>query len=52
MSLYPEDKRSAFLGFVIGAVALFALVFGIVKATNARFASHERPAAGASPAGH
>ena len=52
MSLYPEDKRSAFLGFVIGAVALFAIAFGIVKATSARFASHAPPAAGATPAGH
>ena len=35
------DKRAAFTGLILTAVALFALCFGIVKLTNAKFAGHE-----------
>jgi len=42
---HPEDRRAAFTGLIIAAVALVVMVVTIVKVTNARFASHERPAA-------
>jgi hypothetical protein len=45
---HPEDRRAAYMGLIIGAVALFVIVVSIVKVTNARFASHERPAAEAA----
>lgn len=45
---HPEDRRAAFTGLIIGAVALVIIVVAIVQATNASFASHEKPAAEAS----
>ena len=33
----PGDKPAGYLGLIIGAVVLFALIFGIVKMTNARY---------------
>jgi hypothetical protein len=45
---HPEDRRAAFTGLIIGVVALIVLVVSIVKVTNARFASHEKPAADAT----
>jgi len=45
---HPEDRGAAFTGLIVGAVALFAITFAIVKLTNAKFASHEKPAAEAS----
>ena len=40
MSLYPEDKKAAFIGMIVTAVLLFAMSFTIVKLTNAKFARH------------
>ncbi len=45
---HPEDRRAAFTGLIVGAVALLILVFAIVKLTNAKYASHEKPAAEAA----
>lgn len=45
---HPEDRNAAFTGLIVGVVALFVLCFGIVKMTNAKFASHEKPAAEAA----
>jgi len=45
---HPEDRRAAYTGLIIGAVALIVIVVSIVAVTNARFASHERPAAEAA----
>ena len=43
------DKRPAFMGLIVGGIALFAILYGVVKFTNAQFAgeAHEggRPAA-------
>ena len=44
---HPEDRGAAFTGLIVGVVALCILCFGIVKLTNARFASHEKPTADA-----
>lgn len=43
-----NDKPAAFRGLIITALALFVMCFAIVKATNAKFASHK--AEGAAPA--
>jgi hypothetical protein len=38
-----SDMKAAFLGLILGAVVLFALVYGIVRLTNATYA-REKPA--------
>ena len=43
----PGDKSAAFTGLILGAIAIFVLVFAIVRFTNASYAGHE---AGAEPA--
>lgn len=42
-----SDRSAAFLGLIIGAIVLFAIVRTIVALTNAKY-SHERPAAEAT----
>jgi hypothetical protein len=37
---HKGDMRAAFLGLIIGAIALFGLVYTIVHLTNSRYASH------------
>ena len=34
----PGDKSAAFSGLILGAIALFVLLFGIVRMTNASYA--------------
>jgi hypothetical protein len=41
---HGPDTRAAFLGLVIGAIVLFAIIRGIVYLTNSHYQS-ERPAA-------
>jgi hypothetical protein len=41
MALYPEDKRAAFIGLIVTAIALFVIAFTIVELTNRKFAGHE-----------
>jgi hypothetical protein len=43
-SEHKADARAAFMGFIFGAIALFAIVFAIVKWTNAKFDRHEAAA--------
>ena len=38
MSLYPEDKKAAFIGLIVTAALLFTMSFTIVKLTNAKYA--------------
>ena len=43
-----SDMRAAFTGLIVGAVALFAVVVGIVMLTNRMFEGHgEGPVPGA-----
>ncbi len=42
---HPEDKKAAFTGLIVGAIALAAMCYGIVLWTNAQFAGHGTPAA-------
>ncbi len=46
---HAGDMKAGFLGLIIGAVCIFAILFSIVKLTSAHYA-HERPAA-TQPAG-
>jgi hypothetical protein len=41
---YGRDTKAAFLGLILGAIALLVIVVAIVKFTAAKY-SHERPAA-------
>ena len=50
MALYKEDKPSAFIGLIAGAIALLILVFGMVQITNAKFEGHQ--ASPGAEAGH
>lgn len=45
---HSADARAAFTGLIVGAVFLLAVVFTIVKLTNAKFDRAHPPAAGAS----
>lgn len=44
---HPEDRKAAFTGLIVGAIALAVLVVGIVKVTNGKYA-HEKPGAEAT----
>ena len=34
----PSDRKAAYTGLIIGAVAVFIILFAVVKVTNASFA--------------
>ncbi|MEO6525826.1 MAG: hypothetical protein ABIP93_04310 [Gemmatimonadaceae bacterium] len=34
----PGDKSAGFSGLILGSIALFVLIFGIVRMTNASYA--------------
>ena len=36
----PGDKSAGFSGLILGAIALFVMMFGIVRMTNAKYAGH------------
>ena len=44
MSLYPEDKKAAFIGLIVTALLLFTMSFTIVKLTNAKFSREKAEA--------
>ena len=49
----PGDKSAGFAGLILGGIALFVIMFGIVRWTNSIYAGHEAaPAAAATPAAH
>jgi hypothetical protein len=37
----PSDRKAAFTGLIIGAVAVFIILFSVVKLTNGSFAGEE-----------
>lgn len=42
----PGDKSAGFTGLILGAIAIFLVMFAIVRLTNAKYAGHsESPAA-------
>ena len=45
----PADKSAGFTGLILGAIAIFIVLFAIVRLTNAKYAGHsEAPAAAVS----
>ena len=42
----PGDKSAGFAGLILGAIALFVLIFGIVRMTNAKYAGEHAEKAG------
>jgi hypothetical protein len=54
----PGDKSAGFIGLILGSIAIFVIVFAIVRLTNAKYAGHEggevspAPATAPAPAGH
>ena len=49
----PGDKSAAFTGLILGSIAIFVLVFAIVRITNAKYSGEhaaEAPAAAATGA--
>jgi hypothetical protein len=40
------DKSAGFSGLILGAIALFVLIFGIVRMTNAKYAGEHAEKAG------
>ena len=44
MALHPGDKRAAFIGMLVTSALLFALSYGLVQYTNAKFAGHKAEA--------
>ena len=47
---HKADARAAFMGLILGAIFLLAVVLTVVKLTNAKFDAHHAatPAAGAA----
>ena len=43
-----HDKRPAFVGLIVGGIAIFAIMWGTVLLTNKQFEGHGAP--GAKPA--
>lgn len=35
----PNDRKAAYTGLIVGAVLVFAILYGVVKLTNAQFAA-------------
>lgn len=44
---HPEDRAAGIRGLILGAVALFIVLFTIVHFTNRHYAAREAPAAAA-----
>ena len=45
----PGDKSAGFTGLILGAIAVFLVLFAIVRLTNMKYAGHsEKPAAAVS----
>ena len=47
---HPGDKSAGFIGLILGAIAIFVIVFAIVRLTNASYENekHEGPEAAAT----
>jgi hypothetical protein len=47
------DKSAGFIGLILGAIAIFVIVFAIVRLTNAKYAGEKHEGAPAAvEAGH
>lgn len=48
---HPGDKSAGFTGLILGAIAIFIILFAIIRLTNAKY-SGEHGAAPAAEATH
>ena len=48
----PGDKSAAFSGLILGSIALFVLLFGIVRMTNAMYSGDHAAKAGVEAPKH
>ena len=46
----PGDKSAGFSGLILGAIALFVIMFGIVRMTNAAYSGEHAEKPGAESA--
>ena len=46
----PGDKSAGFSGLILGGIALFVIMFGIVRWTNTQFEGHGAAPGAAAPA--
>ena len=44
----PGDKSAGFIGLILGAIALFVVIFAIVRMTNAKYAGEKHEGAPAA----
>jgi hypothetical protein len=42
---HPGDKSAAFTGLILGAIALFVVLFAIVRMTNAKYSGEKHEGA-------
>jgi hypothetical protein len=47
---HEGDKSAGFSGLILGGIAIFVIVFAIVRLTNAKYAGEEAGAHEATPA--
>jgi hypothetical protein len=47
---HPGDKSAGFTGLILGAIAIFLIVFTIVRLTNAKYNNEKAEAAPAAAA--
>jgi hypothetical protein len=45
---HKADARAAFLGLILGAIALLGIMYTIVRLTNAKYAGHGEAAPAAT----
>ena len=48
----PGDKSAGFAGLILGAIALFVIVFGIVRLTNSAYSGHGEAGKAAAESTH
>jgi hypothetical protein len=46
----PGDKSAGFTGLILGSIAIFVIVFAIVRMTNAKYSGEHAEAAAAATA--
>ena len=47
---HKADAKAAFMGLIIGAIALLAIMYTIVQLTNKKFEGHSAAASTTAPA--
>ena len=47
---HEGDKSAGFSGLILGAIAIFVIVFAIVRLTNAKYEHEQHEGAEAAPA--